>query len=138
MTRHMRDYNLSKTLALPAGDEGGVSANGDAIDLGDASGEFLAGHELRLAVPALAVGELPDEAVLTVKVQDADDADFTENVRDVFGTVISVTGAAAGAEAAERRMVLPEDVKRYIRPVVASTAEAGDPSAKNLIYELLF
>lgn len=138
MTRNMRDYELSKTLAIPEGDTGGVTAESDAIDLGDAGGDFLAGCELRLVLPALLTAELPDDDTLTVTVQDASDEDFSEDVRDIF-QVISVAGAGgAGAASVERRVRLPEDVNRYLRVKIDLSAESGDASAKSLTYELLF
>lgn len=131
---NLADAELTLTKALP---NGAASIVTDGIDLGHGSrGDFLAACELLIQAPALAVGDLANDDTMTYIVEHDDDAAFG-TVATLIDKVIVQTGAGgAGAAAAEKRVRLPVDVKRYVR-VKVTNSDAGDASDKEVTVKLL-
>jgi hypothetical protein len=93
--------------------------------------------ELLIQAPALTTGQLADAATMKYSVQHAASADFSDATL-LAGDVLVQTGAGgAGAAAAEVRVGLPGDVKRYVR-VRAINSAAGNASTKSLTESLVF
>lgn len=135
MTKRLRDKQLEVTKALPAT---ASAITTDPIDTGNGpDGDFVAGTELVIEAPALAVGELADtETVVYDVVMDTDSE--LGSVTVVLPGVITQTGAGgAGAAAATKRIKLPDAVERYV--AVRATHSAGDDaSAKSVVAYLAF
>ncbi|HUS46150.1 MAG TPA: hypothetical protein VM219_09005 [Phycisphaerae bacterium] len=131
MAREIRDTLLKDTKALP---ETAETVYTDGIDLG--AGEKVAGMDLLISAPALAVGELGDGETVTYEVQTDSDSLFLYPT-DIIPSALVQTGAdGAGAAAATRRFALPTDAEQYVR--VAVTADADkDASAKSVTLEVL-
>lgn len=135
MVRSIRDANLSKTKALPAG---AASTTSDPIDLESTSrADFLAGAELLIEAPALLTAQLPDTKTITYVIQHDTDAAFGSAV-DLYPSILVQTGAGGGgAAAAKKRIGLPSDVKRYVR-LKATGLATVDGSASSATLSLVF
>lgn len=135
MTRQMNDAKLVKSFALP---NGAVTVNSTGIDLGhDALGDFLAGAEVIINAPALTVGELADTQTITYSLRHSDAADFSGDSELLGGLIVQTGAGGAGAAAAEKRVALPTDVKRYIR-TRAVKAGASNASTANGSMKMVF
>jgi hypothetical protein len=136
MKRLIADALLTGTKALP---NGAATVYSNGFDLGAQSGRqnFSVDTELLIQAPALTTGQLADAATMKYSVQHAASADFSDATL-LAGDVLVQTGAGgAGAAAAEVRVGLPGDVKRYVR-VRAINSAAGNASTKSLTESLVF
>lgn len=133
----VRDTSLKVTKPLP---NGAATIYTDGIDLGlSARSQFAGGPhvELYIEAPALAFADLGDAATMQYTVQHDTDPAFG-SVVDLYGVVLTQTGAGgAGAAAATKRVALPTDVKRYLR-IKAVNSAAGDASDKSVVAGLVF
>ncbi|MCP5560671.1 MAG: hypothetical protein H7A55_23260 [Verrucomicrobiaceae bacterium] len=127
----LKDALLIRTLALPAA---GAAANTDRIDLGQAPpNEFR--FEVELDLPALP--SLADTKKATIVLEDS--ADGTTFAAIPGLAALEVAGAGGtGAEAINRRLRLPADVRQYLRANVTVEAAAGDNTAQSLTMALVF
>jgi len=132
---NVRDADLIKTKALPAG---ASSVQTDAIDLGHSvsgSGDFVADCELLLTAPALTNAQLASGHTMTYLVEMDNDSAFGSPTT-VMAAAITQAGAGAGAAAALKRLRLPSNVERYVR-AKATASDADDASAAEMTFELL-
>ncbi|HET6442444.1 MAG TPA: hypothetical protein VFH53_08710 [Phycisphaerae bacterium] len=131
MTREIRDNLLKVTKALP---ETAETVYTDEIDLG--AGEKVAGMDLLISAPALAVGELGDGDTMTYEVQTDSDPLFLYPRIVIPAALVQEGADGAGAAAATRRFALPSDADQYVR--VAVTADgANDAADKSVTLEVL-
>lgn len=125
----MRDAALKESVTLPTG---AASAYSGTLDLEITALADPRGLELIIAAPAHTTGQLPDTKTITYTVQHDDAAGFG-TVADLYGAVLTQTGAGgAGAAAAEVRVALPSTAKRYLRlkaTAVATVAPAANAAA---------
>lgn len=135
MTRQIKDALLSQSIALPTG---ASSVNTAPIDLEQTSrADFVAGVDILIEAPILAVGELANGSTMTYTLQHDTDVAFGSAV-DLYPGVLVQTGAGGnGAAAASKRVALPSDVKRYIR-LRATNSAAANASAKSATIGLRF
>jgi len=122
--RNRRDADLEAAIALPAS---AATVNSASIDLG-AGDVHVSGAEIDIVAPVLATGELGDADTMIYDLQtSADDVTFT----DLYSAVITQTGAGgAGAAAADVRVGIHSECKRYVRVQVTNSA-SGDASGVN-------
>jgi hypothetical protein len=131
----IQDAALERSLTLP---NGANTTNSTGIDLehGD-DGEFLADAEVLINAPALTTGQLGDTQTITYSLRHSDAADFSGD-SELLGNLIVQTGAGgAGAAAAEKRVRLPSDVKRYVRARAVKTG-ASNASTASATAKLVF
>jgi len=127
----LKDDLLIRTLALPAA---GANATTDSIDLGQVPpNEFR--FEVEIDLPALP--SLADTKKATITLEDSADGITFAAIPGL--AALEVTGAGgAGAVAANRRVRLPADVRRYLRAKAAVEATGGNNTAKSLTLALVF
>lgn len=135
MTFRVEDKQLQRTLALP---NGANTTNGTGFDLEHgALGGFFADAEIVINAPALTTGELGDTQTITYSLRHSDAADFSGD-SELLGNLIVQTGAGgAGAAAAEKRVRLPSNVKRYVRARAVKTG-ASNASTANATTKMVF
>jgi hypothetical protein len=130
----VKDASHEKTFALP---NGAAVTQGAGIDtMNSTRGDFSNPHELVVDAPALTTGELGDGQTIVYTVE--------HDTASGFGTVATLytlgtqTGAGgAGSAAAQYKVKLPTNVKRYVR-VKATKTGASNASTKSATYGLRF
>lgn len=138
MAWQLKDVDKQVSKALPS--SGGSSINTDGIDVEATSrADFQAPLELLIEAPALDSTELPDGETTTYKVEHDDNSDFSA-ATDLYGSDVLVqTGAGgSGADAAEKRVRLPSDVKRHVRVTATTSSTTGDQSGSTVTASLVF
>jgi len=135
MTRPLlADAALLVTKALP---NGAAATTSDAIDLGDASGDFRAATELLIKAPALGATPLPDTKTMTYQIIGSSASNLS-GATILADQVLVQTGAdGAGAAAAEARWRPPSNAPRYIA-VKATGSASGDASGSSFTAQLVF
>lgn len=130
---HMTDEQLRQTKALP---NGAANITTDAIDLEtSARGDFVVTADLLIEAPVLTTAELPNTETMTYDVVMSDNADLSSPTTLYAGVLVQTGTGGAGAAAAEQRVGLPTDVKRYIG-VKATNSGSGNASSKSVIASL--
>jgi len=133
----IKDASFEVSKALPAS-AGTVYTDGIDLAHANALDDFGARCELLISAPALGATPLPDDETMIYVVQHDDAADFSGAV-NLYGTVLTQTGAGgAGAAAATKRVALPGDVKRYVRVAATGSTSIGDCSGSSVTVNLLF
>lgn len=130
-TRLLRDALLEETKALP---NGAAATSTDPFDLehGD-RGRPAHNFELVIEAPALNTTQQPDAKTLKYDVEHSDAAG--SGYTTLYEDVITQTGAGgAGAAAAEKRVRLPDDCKRYVRVTVTGSAAGNSSTASMTVY----
>lgn len=128
------DAKMKASLGLPDGANTTVS---DGFDTQNSSrGTFQADAELVIAAPALGATPLPDGQTITYHVFHDTAVGFGSET--LLATLGVQTGAGgAGAAAAEFRLRLPTNVKRYVRAKAVKTG-AANASASSAEVRLRF
>ncbi len=114
--RNLRDADKLANYAGATGASGAGTATSAGIDLNSltAQGERPQGLELVLVVPAQSTSQLPDAATLTHTIEASDNSDFS-GTPDVLGTYVQTGAGGAGDVAAELRVGVASNTKRYVR-----------------------
>lgn len=133
MGYELRDAQLKVTRALP---NGAATVNSSGIDLGHSTrGDVPGNFEVVVMAPAVTTGMLGDAATIKYSIEHDTDPAFGSATL-LMGDVLVQTGASgAGAAAAEARVRLPSNAKRYIRTKVVKSA-AGDASSVSATMEI--
>jgi hypothetical protein len=133
MSRRIRDAALSTTKALPAAN---ANNNHDAIDLGAVTPyPTTEAFVVELSVPALP--NLANSISATFTFQDsANGTDFASIAG--LATLVMTGAGGTGAPAASRTVMLPPNVRRYVRVNQAVANTGGDNTAVSSTVRLLF
>lgn len=130
----LADASLQVTKALP---NGAAATTSDAIDLGNASGDFHADVELLIQVPALGATPMPDAKTMKFQVLGSDQSNLGSPVI-LADQILILTGAGgAGCAAGEARWKPPSNAPRYIG-VKATGSASGDASGSSFTAKLVF
>lgn len=127
MPLNIKDAELTKSFALP---NGAATTNSAGIDLATSNrGDFVADCELVVNAPACTTGQLGDTQTLTYSVRHDDNADFSTDSELMPAVVVQTGAGGAGAVAAEKRLRLPLNVKRYVRVRCVKTGASNASTA---------
>lgn len=135
MTYRIEDAALKRTFALP---NGAATTNSTGIDLeSNPGGSFVADTEVVINAPALTTTEIGDTQTITYSLRHSDAADFSGDSELLGGLIVQTGAGGAGAAAAEKRVRLPSDVKRYVRLRAVKTG-ASNASTASATAKLVF
>lgn len=127
MPFNVKDAELTKSFALP---NGAATTNSAGIDLANSTkGDFVADGELVVNAPACTTGQLGDTQTLTYSVRHDDAADFSTDAELMPAVIVQTGAGGAGAAAAEKRLRLPTNVKRYVRVRCVKTGASNASTA---------
>lgn len=134
---NLKDALVKNTRALPASASSSVTSTG--IDLMNGpNGQFLANADVRVAAPAVNATMAPDTRTFTYDIVHSVNADLSSPATLFSGLIVQTGASSAGAAAAEIRVRLPTNVRRYIGLKITSGASTGDASAVSATLELCF
>lgn len=122
---NLRDSLLTVTQSLP---DGAATVQSDGIEVHPPGGAFLADCEVLIQAPALTSLELGDSETVTYDVIHSDDDSAYSTL---YSGVLIQTGDT-GADAAESRVRLPTDVKRYVAVQATKTGADQDASGESV------
>ena len=130
----VKDKLLSVTKALP---NGAATIATDGIDLGlSPKADSHLPIELLIDAPAMATAAMADAKTMKYEVYHDTDSAFGSEA-SLYGIVLTQTGAGgAGCAAAQKRIALPIDCKRYIR-VKATGSTTGDATGSNVVASIV-
>jgi hypothetical protein len=128
------DAALKVTKALPSG---AASTTTDAIDLGDASGDFRADCELLIQAPAMGVTPMADAKTMTYQVLGSVNSDLSSPFILADKIIVQTGAGGVGCAAAEGRWKPPSNAPRYIG-VKATGSTTGDASGSSVVAKLVF
>ncbi len=135
--RNIKDRDLLKTIALPAGASSNVVTDG--LDTGErtAFGSAPSEVEMVLTVPALSTTILPDTRTATLTIEESATADFSSTT--TLGTLVLTGASGAGApNGGELRLPLSPHQLRYVRGKVAFGASTTTGAALSAEFALVF
>lgn len=129
------DVTLRSTLSLP---NGAATTTSTAIDLGHGSnGGNFTDNEFLLEVPAVNATQLPNTQTLTYSVVSSASSDLSSPTVHNAAQLVQTGAGGAGAAAAQVRLRLPSDCKRYVG-IKCVKSGAGDASAATATLRMLF
>lgn len=127
----VNDAAMEKALPLP---NGAATTNSTGIDLESSpNGDFVAESEVLINAPALTTGQLGDTQTITYSLRHSDAADFTGDAELLGGLIVQTGAGGAGAAAAEKRVRLPSNVKRYVRARAVKTGASNASTASGSV-----
>ncbi len=133
-TRSLKDANYVLTPALP----NATTTNSNAFDLAQAV-PYPVTEKVVVSI-ASSVGNGANNKNINIALQDsADNSTFT-NIVQIKAPILSVTDAnnAGYPAGAEVQLLLPPNVKRYIRCTMVGEANGGNAANGTLTFQLLF
>lgn len=133
---HLADALLQASIALP---NGAATVVSPAIDLQvlDGSSEFQAQTELRVAVPALTVTQLPNTQTMTYDVIESANADLSSPVVVAAGVFVQTGSGGAGAVVGSFRYRPASNASRYLG-YRATNSGSGNCSSVSAVGNLVF
>jgi hypothetical protein len=122
--RRVADANLTSVTALTA--SASQTKQGTSIDLGSVSPEALQGIAiLRLDVPSIAA--LTGAHTIAFSIQDsADNSSFAD-----VAAISTITALGSAPAAIAQDWSFPDNIRRYVRLKLVSSASAEDCSAQS-------
>lgn len=123
-SRTVGDANLTKSTALTA--SASQTKQGSSIDLGSASCE-LVGSLARLKLDVPSISALTSTHTIAFSIQDsADNSSFAD-----VASISTVTALGSAPAVIAQSWPIPDNIRRYVRLKMVSSAAAEDCSAQS-------